>query len=97
MWRGLPDLIAPAKCPLVSPLLVKFSQRASEAKRAARQGPVVITDRGRPAYVLLTIEDYRALTALPESIGALLTMPDVGDFELCIPLRRDLPKAADLD
>lgn len=75
----------------------EFNQRASEAKKAASQGPVFITDRGRPAYVLLTIEDYRALTATRQDIATLLAMPDLADFELSIAPRRDLPKAADLD
>jgi prevent-host-death family protein len=34
----------------------EFNQDASGAKRSASKGPVVITDRGRPAHVLLTIE-----------------------------------------
>ena len=40
----------------------EFNQDASGAKKAASKGPVFITDRGRPAHVLLTIEDYRRLT-----------------------------------
>jgi len=40
----------------------EFSQGASSAKRAASKGPVIITDRGRPAHVLLTIEAYQKLT-----------------------------------
>lgn len=39
----------------------EFNQDAGRAKKAARRGPVFITDRGRPAHVLLTIEDYRKL------------------------------------
>ena len=39
----------------------QFNQDASGAKKAAGQGPVFITNRGRPAHVLLTIEDYRRL------------------------------------
>jgi len=34
----------------------QFNQDASKAKRAALAGPVIITDRGRPAHVLLTFE-----------------------------------------
>jgi prevent-host-death family protein len=75
----------------------EFKQRTGEMKKAADRGPVFITDRGRPAYVFLTIEDYRALTAPQQDITSLLAMPDVGDFELPIPPRRDLPKAAKLD
>jgi prevent-host-death family protein len=40
----------------------EFNQDASGAKKAAGKGPVFITDRGRPAHVLLTIEDYQRLT-----------------------------------
>ena len=35
-----------------------FNQGASRAKKAARKGPVYITERGRPTHVLMTIEDY---------------------------------------
>ncbi len=38
----------------------EFNQDVGRAKRAARSGPVVITDRGRPAHVLLSFEEYRA-------------------------------------
>jgi prevent-host-death family protein len=75
----------------------EFNQRASEAKKAASEGPVFITDRGRPAYVLLSIEDYNALTVPRENIATLLAMPDIGDFELPIPPRRDLPRPAELE
>ena len=37
----------------------KFSSRdVSAAKRAAGEGPVFITDRGRPAFALLKMDDY---------------------------------------
>ena len=35
-----------------------FTRGVSAAKRAAVDGPVFITDRGRPAFALLKIEDY---------------------------------------
>lgn len=35
-----------------------FTRDVSSAKRAAAEGPIFITDRGRPAYALLTIADY---------------------------------------
>jgi PHD/YefM family antitoxin component YafN of YafNO toxin-antitoxin module len=39
-----------------------FTRDVSAAKRAAADGPVFVTDRGRPAYALLTIEDYYRLS-----------------------------------
>ena len=40
----------------------EFNQDTSRAKKAAAEGPVFITDRGKPAHVLLSIDDYRKLT-----------------------------------
>ncbi|WP_342132253.1 type II toxin-antitoxin system prevent-host-death family antitoxin [Hydrogenophaga sp. OTU3427] len=38
-----------------------FTRDVSAAKRAAADGPVFITDRGRPAFALLKIEDYHRM------------------------------------
>ena len=37
----------------------QFDQNTSLAKKAALTGPVFITDRGRPAHVLLTYDEYK--------------------------------------
>jgi prevent-host-death family protein len=39
----------------------EFNQDASRVKRAAAKGAVFITDRGRPAHVLMTIDEYERL------------------------------------
>lgn len=39
----------------------EFNQDTSGAKKAAQRGPVFITDRGRPAHVLMTFEEYQKL------------------------------------
>jgi len=59
----------------------EFNQDASGAKKAAKDGPVFITDRGRPAHVLLTIEEYRKLTSGPVSIIDMLAMRGIEDVE----------------
>ena len=59
----------------------ELNQDVSKAKRAAEQGPVFITDRGTPAHVLLTIEDYHKLVGQEESVAALLSMPESADIE----------------
>ncbi len=38
-----------------------FTRDVSAAKRAAEDGPVFITDRGRPAFALLKIDDYNRM------------------------------------
>ena len=59
----------------------EFNQKASEAKRAANNGPVFITDRGRPAHVLMRFEDYQQLTNQRGNIADALAMPEVSDIE----------------
>lgn len=58
-----------------------FNQDASGAKNAAKRGPVFITDRGRPAHVLLTIEDYQKLTGGSSNIIEMLAMPGAEGIE----------------
>ncbi|ETX13277.1 prevent-host-death protein [Roseivivax halodurans JCM 10272] len=59
----------------------EFNQDASRAKRAAEHGPVFITDRGRPAHVLLSIEAYRKLTGTSRNLAEILTMPGLSEIE----------------
>lgn len=72
-----------------------FNQDTSGAKKAARNGPVFITDRGRPAHVLLTIEEYRKLAGAGLKIADLLALPGSEEIELEIPRMRDLARPAD--
>jgi prevent-host-death family protein len=75
----------------------EFNQDTGRAKRAAKRGPVFITDRGRPAHVLMTIETYQKLTAGKGSIiEALGGPPGVEDVELPLPRSRDLALPANL-
>lgn len=59
----------------------EFNQDVSRAKRAADKGPVVITDRGQPAYVLLRHETYKRLARKTPNILELLAMPGGEDIE----------------
>lgn len=74
----------------------EFNQHISEAKKAANKGPVFITDRGRPAHVLLSIKEYQQLSGSRQKIADLLAMPGIADFELEIPRMRELPRPAEL-
>ena len=67
----------------------KFNQDVSRAKKAAKDGPVIITDRGRPAHVLLTVEQYQKLTGSQRNILDLLAMPDVSDISFDPPRLSD--------
>ncbi|MGJ4933306.1 type II toxin-antitoxin system Phd/YefM family antitoxin [Bradyrhizobium oligotrophicum] len=60
----------------------EFNQDTSRAKKEAAKGPVFITDRGRAAHVLLTIEDYLRLTGGSLSLADALAQPEADfDFE----------------
>ena len=66
----------------------EFNQDASRAKKAANKGPVFITDRGKPAHVLLSIKDYRRLAGSHRKIADALAMDGVEDIAF------DPPRAA---
>jgi len=74
----------------------QFNQDASKAKKAAQAGPVFITDRDRPAHVLLTFDDYKKITDGRTNIADLLAMPGMEDIEFEIPQLREVAQAADL-
>lgn len=74
----------------------EFNQDAGRAKKAAKRGPVFITDRGRPAHVLLSIEEYRKLSDKQENILNLLAMPEAAKIDFDPPrLRGRLFRPAD--
>jgi prevent-host-death family protein len=74
----------------------EFNQDTSRAKKAASQGPVFITDRGKPAHVLLSIAEYQRLTGDRISIADALAMPGLTHIELDLPLRTELAHPVDL-
>lgn len=74
----------------------EFNQDASKAKKAAKSGPVVITDRGRPAHVLLSFEEYKRLTGGRTRIADLLSLPGVEDIEFDVSKATDRAQGADL-
>jgi prevent-host-death family protein len=74
----------------------ELNQDVGRAKKAAEKGPVFITDRGKPAHVLMTFAEYRKLTGSEMSLAEALAGP--GDFDFEPPrIGRDHPKPADFD
>lgn len=75
----------------------EFNQDVSRAKRAADEGPVIITDRGEPAYVLLRHDDYRRLKGDGPTIIDMLAQPESADIEFDPPrLGGEIFRPADL-
>ena len=60
----------------------EFYQDAGRAKRAAEEGPVIITDRGEPSLVVLKYEDYQRLSGSARTLFDLIGQTDPeADFE----------------
>jgi len=58
----------------------EFDQSTSRAKRAAKKGPVFITDRGQLSHVLLTAEEYQRLSQRERNVADLLAMPEAAEI-----------------
>ncbi len=76
----------------------EFNQDTGGAKKAAKDGPVYITDRGQPSHVLLTFADFQRLAANRPSIIELLAQPPgVEDINFHAPTSTDTATPADFD
>ena len=71
----------------------EFNQDTSRAKKAAADGPVFITDRGKPAHVLLSFAAYQELLGV-DLLDRLAGPAGVEDVELAVEPSRELPRAA---
>ena len=67
----------------------EFINDVRGARKAAKHGPVFITDRGHPTHVLLSIEQYTKLTKEQPTIVELLQMPDGNAARFNPPRLRD--------
>ncbi|MBW6510477.1 MAG: type II toxin-antitoxin system Phd/YefM family antitoxin [Desulfuromonadales bacterium] len=75
----------------------EFNQHAGRAKKAAKCGPVFITDRGQPEHVLLSFEEYQRLVGERKKIVDLLAMPGIEEIDFT-PAKLDEPaKAAEFE
>ena len=59
----------------------EFNQDSGRAKKAAEKGPVIITDRGKPSHVLLSIAEYRRLARALADLGGA-DLPDDDPIDL---------------
>ncbi len=59
----------------------EFNQDTGRAKKASETGPVIITDRGKPAHVLMTFSDYQRAVGKTKNILDLVGMKEAGEIE----------------
>lgn len=74
----------------------EFNRDVSAAKRAAEQGPVIITDHGRRSHVLLTAAEFDRLMGKGELVGDRLWARETEDIELELPERTMPTRILDL-
>ena len=75
----------------------EFNQDSSGAKKSAERGPVYITDRGRPAHVLLTYEAYEELLGPQRVLDRLAEPAGVEDVEFTVPVSEDVARPASFE
>ncbi len=75
----------------------EFNHDVGRIKKASNNGPVFITDRGKPSHVLLSIEEYRKLTASSSKTSEMLSMPASDYFDFELPKFTDRARAAVFD
>ena len=59
----------------------ELNHDVSKAKKAAQNGPVIITDRGRPSHVLMTYDDFNRLSGKRRSLIETLSMPRLSEID----------------
>ena len=67
-----------------------FARDAALVKRAAQQGPVIITERGKPALAVLNIDEYYRLTGQtggPSLLQAMQAIAALDGVTLELPVR----------
>lgn len=71
----------------------EFNQNTSGAKLAANEGPLIITDRGKPAYVLMTNAEFERLNGKGAPAKPFISLAETiaqksgpeGDFDYDFP------------
>ncbi|CAN7630568.1 type II toxin-antitoxin system prevent-host-death family antitoxin [Rhizobium sp. LjRoot258] len=74
----------------------ELNHDVSKAKKAAKRGPVVITDRGKPSHVLMTYSEFVRLTGKRRNLVDTLSMPGLSTIELDPPRAEIAPREVDL-
>ncbi|MBD9453664.1 type II toxin-antitoxin system Phd/YefM family antitoxin [Rhizobium sp. RHZ02] len=74
----------------------ELNHDVSRAKKAAKKGPVVITDRGKPSHVLMTYSEFVRLTGKRRNLVDALSMPGLSTIELDPPRVEIAPREVDL-
>ena len=75
----------------------EFDREPDRIRRAAAEGPVIITERGKPIMAVLPYGAYERMKAAPGTILDALDMEGVGDIEIDFDRPPSLPRPASFD
>ncbi|KST58934.1 hypothetical protein AO398_19575 [Methylobacterium sp. GXS13] len=75
----------------------EFNREPDRIKRDAADGPVIITERGRPIMAVLPYDAYERLKASPGNILDALDMEGVGDIDIDFTRPATFPRPATFD
>lgn len=71
--------------------ILEFNQHLNQAQQAAKIAPVIITNRDKPAFVLMSYQEFeKRESGKKKTIAEMLASyeyPEVADIELEIPPR----------
>lgn len=74
----------------------ELNHDVSSAKKAAKDGPVIITDRGKPSHVLMTYDEFRRMSGKHRSLTQALAMPGLSEIDFDPPRVEIAPRGVDL-
>ncbi|WP_455272891.1 type II toxin-antitoxin system Phd/YefM family antitoxin [Rhizobium herbae] len=74
----------------------ELNHDVSSAKKAAQDGPVIITDRGKPSHVLMTYDEFKGLSGKRRSLIESLSMLGLSDIDFSPERVKITPRAVDL-
>jgi prevent-host-death family protein len=74
----------------------ELNHDVSSAKKAAQDGPVVITDRGKPSHVLMTYDEFCRLSGKRRRLTQALAMAGLSDIDFDPPRVEIAPRGVDL-
>lgn len=74
----------------------ELNHDVSSAKKAAQNGPVIITDRGKPSHVLMTYDDFKRLSGKRRSLVETLSMPGLSEIDFSPERAAVILRAVDL-
>lgn len=69
---------------------------SSVVKKAADEGPQIISVRGKPAAIVLSMEDYQRLTKPKTRLTDFFKDSPLHDLELDLDRSKDLPREVEL-